>query len=162
MLRELFGQVFSNQILITAVLSWLAAQIIKAIVNACQMRSFEWSRLIGNGGMPSSHSATVTGLAMITGLKNGFHSTSFAIAFVLAAIVIKDAVGVRKETEKQSRIIEQMLERVNRISSNLKWEKLAPREKLKKFVGHNIQEVVCGVLVGLGVAIAYYLLWVRR
>ena len=162
MFREVFIQLFSNHVLIATILSWLAAQIIKLIVNAVQMHTIEWSRLLGNGGMPSSHSATVTGLALMTGLKQGFNSAYFAIAFVLAAVVIKDAIGVRKETEKQTRVIEQMLERVNRLSSNAKLGILAPREKLKKFVGHNLQEVVCGVIVGIAVSIAYYVLWVLR
>ena len=94
----------SNDMLLTAVCSWAAAQIIKTVINLVLTKSFDPGRLIGSGGMPSSHSAFVTGLATSAFIHEGPASPIFAVCFVLAFVVMYDAMGVRRETGKQAEL----------------------------------------------------------
>ena len=93
------------------VVSWAAAQLCKAIIHFTLSGSFKAERLVGSGGMPSSHAALVCSLFIGCAKKFGFSSPYFAIAFVLAAIVMYDAMGVRLEAGKQARLLNTILER---------------------------------------------------
>ena len=99
--------------------------------------------------MPSSHSATVTSVAVITGLRCGLDSPIFAIAAILALIVMHDTMGVRQETGKQAKVINSMVELINSFGRG----ELAPEETLKEFVGHTRRQVVIGAAVGCVVAL---------
>ena len=94
-------------------------------------KQFVAERMIGSGGMPSSHSATVCALATATGMVYGGGSFEFAIAVILAIIVMHDAMGVRRETGIQAKVINEMLE----VFTNM-GKKMSPEEQLKEFVGH--------------------------
>ena len=96
------------------------------------------------GGMPSSHSATVTAVAVMTGLRCGWDSPIFAIAAILALIVMHDAMGVRQETGKQAKVINSMVEIINSFGRG----ELTPEETLKEFVGHTRRQVVVGAVLG--------------
>ncbi len=148
-------KIFTNPVLLIPVLAWAIAQVLKTIINAIMNKKFEVSRLVGDGGMPSGHSATVTSLAVMAGFAEGFHSVSFAIALVLAVIVMHDALGVRRETGKQAVSIIKISELLNDYFSeqdtNLK------TDKLKVLVGHTPLQVVCGSLLGCVVAVVYQL-----
>ena len=100
----------NNRILIAAFLAWAIAQVSKTIYELIRQRKLIVSRLVSSGGMPSSHSALVTGLAAATGRVSGFGSAPFAIAVVLAAIVMYDAAGVRRAVSIQARILNQMID----------------------------------------------------
>ena len=93
---------FFNPYLATALSCWFIAQLIKIITNLFIHKKIVWERLFGDGGMPSGHSATVSSLATIIGLSEGFTSPLFAIAAVFAVVVCPDAMGVRQETGKQA------------------------------------------------------------
>ena len=149
-------KIFTNPVLLIPVLAWAIAQVLKTIINAIMNKSFDISRLIGDGGMPSGHSATVTSLTVMTGFAEGFHSVSFAISLVLAVIVMHDALGVRRETGKQAVSIIRMAEIINDYISEHD-EKLKT-DKLKVLVGHTPLQVVCGSLLGAVVAIIYQLI----
>jgi acid phosphatase family membrane protein YuiD len=133
-----------NKILITGCVAWLLSQFIKAIIYLVINKRFNWERLLGDGGMPSSHSATVTAVAVMTGLRCGWDSPVFAIATVLALVVMHDAMGVRQETGKQARVINNMLELINSFGRG----ELTPEETLKEFVGHTRRQVMIGALLG--------------
>ena len=133
-----------NKILITGCVAWLLSQFIKAIIYLVINKRFIWERLLGDGGMPSSHSATVTAVAVMTGLRCGWESPIFAIAAILALVVMHDAMGVRQETGKQARVINNMLELINSFGRG----ELTPEETLKEFVGHTRRQVVIGALLG--------------
>ena len=106
-------------------------------------KKLDWRRAFGMGGMPSSHSAFVFSLALMTGLREGFGSTYFALAFALMAVVIYDAMGVRAETGRQGAVL-------NRILRELLIEGQPITEaRLKELVGHTPLEVCGGVLLGL-------------
>jgi acid phosphatase family membrane protein YuiD len=133
-----------NPILLTGAVAWLLSQVSKAIIYLIIKKRFQWDRLFGDGGMPSSHSATVTSVAVITGLRCGLDSPIFAIAAILALIVMHDAMGVRQETGKQAKVINSMVELINSFGRG----ELTPEETLKEFVGHTRRQVVVGAVLG--------------
>ena len=134
----------SNRFLLTGISSWLWAQVIKTIIHALVTHKLDLARLVGDGGMPSGHSATVSSLAVAAAFVYGLGSFEFAIAAVLAVIVCKDAMGVRLETGKQAAIINEIVRAFDDLSS----EKL-PEVKLKEFVGHTPIQVLAGILLGV-------------
>ena len=130
----------------SAVMGWLIAQILKVLIYAVINREFKLERFVGSGGMPSSHSATVCALVTATVLEYGTSSFEFAIAGVLAIIVMYDARGVRLETGKQA-------EAINQLFDLLTDHKVEPVVKLKELVGHTPLQVVAGAILGTVVAL---------
>lgn len=149
---EQMVEMFTNPFLLAGLSGWFVAQVIKTILYAIINKRFDISRLFGDGGMPSGHSATVTSMALLIGLVQGFGSVDFAISFILAVIVCHDATGVRLETEKQAFLITEMV----KAFSELTEDKL-PEVKLKQFVGHTPIQVLAGITVGI--ANAFLLYW---
>ena len=149
-LQRLF---FGNYILSVALLSWLAAQICKTIINYILSGKFEAERMWGAGGMPSAHSALVCSMFMAAAKSQGVNSPIFAIAFILAAIVMYDAMGVRRETGEQAKVLNRM------ISDWLSEDEDAPAYlaqnggKLQEKVGHFPFEVLSGALLGILIAV---------
>lgn len=107
-------------------------------------REFVWERMIGSGGMPSSHSATVCALATATGIQYGSASFAFAIAVIMAIIVMHDAMGVRRETGIQARVLNEMMNLFREMGT-----KMSVEDKLKEFVGHTPFQVWMGALLGV-------------
>lgn len=138
-----------NSILINAIIGWGSAQILKTITHLIVYKKFVWERLLGDGGMPSAHSATVCALAGTTFLHCGPSSPEFAIACMLAIIVMHDAMGVRFETGKQAKILNEMMEIFNKMGNS----SLTADQKLKEFVGHTKLQVFMGALLGIAIAV---------
>lgn len=147
-----FRDLISNQFLLTGVSSWLWAQIIKTIIHALVTHRFDLSRLVGDGGMPSGHSATVSSLAVAAAFVYGLASFEFAIAVILAVIVCKDAMGVRLETGKQAAILNEIVKAFDDLSTG----KLS-EVKLKEFVGHTPIQVLAGIFLGIVNAVLLHL-----
>jgi hypothetical protein len=147
---------FSNVFVLTALASWAEAQVLKTIIHAIINKKFDITRLFGDGGMPSGHSATVTSLATCIGLVQGLDSVEFAIAGIIAVVVCHDAMGVRLETGKQSTVLNEMLKTLELLTS----EKL-PEVKLKEFVGHTPSQVAAGSIMGIVNAIIVYNIFLR-
>ena len=101
---NMWDELLGNQLLVSAVLGWVVAQGLKTLIDFALNKSFNKERLVGSGGMPSSHSATVCGLTTAAVIKYGVGSFEFAISFVLSMIVMYDAIGVRRETGKQAKL----------------------------------------------------------
>lgn len=137
-----------NRIFVSAVLGWFIAQVLKTIIHLFLTKQFVAERMIGSGGMPSSHSATVCALATATGMVYGGGCFEFAIAVILAIIVMHDAMGVRRETGIQAKVINEMLE----VFTNM-GKKMSPEEKLKEFVGHTPLQVLAGGILGILIAV---------
>lgn len=136
----------NNYVLVCSLLSWAIAQVCKFILNYVIDRQINFERLSGAGGMPSAHSATVTALTISSARVCGTGSTEFALAVVLAAVVIYDAMGVRHEAGEHAKIINQMLKK----SSDDDDDNEDPEIKeLKEMLGHTPLEVVGGVLLGI-------------
>ena len=145
----------TNRFLITGIISWLIAQLLKVIIHTIKNKKFDYKRLVGDGGMPSGHSATVCSVATITALVYGVGSFEFAISAIFAIIVCHDAMGVRLETGKQAAVLNEILESFNVLAT-----KELPEVKLKELVGHTPVQVAAGILVGvLNAFLMYYLIW---
>ncbi len=138
-----------NRMLIAAVIGWASAQILKTVINCIITRRFDPERLFGSGGMPSSHSAFVSALAVSAFKYEGPDSAAFAICFVLAFVVMYDAMGVRLETGKQAELLNQITE----IFSANYAEFDTPEKALKVLVGHTPLQVVFGGLLGILVGV---------
>ncbi len=148
---SIIEEILGNKILITGIIGWAVAQGLKTLIFALINRKVDLKRLTGDGGMPSSHSATVTSVAVMTGLQCGFGSAYFAIAAILAFVVMHDAMGVRLETGKQAQVINEMFEFLDRLSE----ESISMDVKLKELVGHTPMQVVAGCVLGIVVALCY-------
>ena len=96
---KIWNEILSNQVLVSAVAGWIVAQVLKTMLDFALNRTINWERMVGSGGMPSSHSATVCGLTTAAALHYGVSSFEFAVCFVLSMVVMYDATGVRRETE---------------------------------------------------------------
>jgi acid phosphatase family membrane protein YuiD len=140
-------KVFSNYPLWCAAVSWIIAQILKTVIWVIQKRRFSFISLVASGGMPSSHSATVCALATATGRLNGLDSVNFAISFILAFIVMYDAAGVRRSAGEQAKILNRIMEDIERgETENM------PR-RLKELIGHTPLQVFAGAVLGIMIAI---------
>ena len=139
-----------NVFLVTSISSWLIAQVLKLLIHTVLYKKFDISRLFGDGGMPSGHSATVSSLAVTAAFVCGVSSFEFAVSSVLAIIVCHDAMGVRLETGKQAVLLNEIIECFNVFTT----QKL-PEVKLKEFVGHTPIQVISGVLLGIVNAIVF-------
>lgn len=140
-----------NYVLVTAVISSLLAQFTKVILNLIILGKFIPERLWGAGGMPSAHSATVCALLVATGRYCGTGSAEFALALVLAIIVMYDAMGVRRETGEQAKILNRMLsEWMDRESDAMPF---LGDKKLKEMVGHTPIQVLTGAIFGIAVGL---------
>ena len=137
--------IFTNKILWSAVISWAIAQTLKIFTSLRQDRRIDWSKIMGPGGMPSSHSAFVTSLAVAIGLTEGWDSGMFAVSFVFAAVVMYDAAGVRRAAGRQARVL-------NQLMTIMLKEGHFPATKLRELLGHTPFEVVMGALLGTAIA----------
>ena len=142
---SILAQLLANRVLLGALFAWSLAQMLKVPLNYLMHHEFDWSLLLSAGGMPSSHSALVTAAFMGVGFQEGFNSPLFAVAFVLAMIVVYDATGVRRHAGDHARVINLM------IAELLTGHPLAEKE-LKEVLGHTPREVLGGILLGMVMA----------
>ncbi len=148
-----FTELFANKIFMTAAVSWLIAQIIKTIIHFFLSKEFVMERMVGSGGMPSSHSSTVTALATATYMEFGASSFEFAIAVIFAIVVMHDARGVRRETGIQAKLLNDIL----KTFEDMGRKEISAHDKLKEFVGHTPLQVIIGAILGIIIALIAYL-----
>lgn len=139
-----------NQILLLSCLSWFLAQCTKGILQKITEGVFSLQRCLASGGMPSSHSALVTCCAATTGELYGFDSGMFAIAAIVAIVVMYDACNVRRQSGEQAKAINLILKDW-RQSGEITPELL--NLQVKVLLGHTPLQVVCGAILGLCVSI---------
>jgi acid phosphatase family membrane protein YuiD len=142
---EIIKSIVTNHVLIAPAVAWLISQVLKTVLFFIKEKKLDIKRIVGDGGMPSGHSATVVCLAVMAGYAEGFGSAIFAVAIIFSAVVIRDAVGVRREVGKQARILKELTDK-----SDIK-----PEEKLKLISGHTIPEILIGMLIGVAVSVLY-------
>ncbi|KAG4999799.1 hypothetical protein GLYMA_08G102400v4 [Glycine max] len=141
------SSITSNYPLISAIVAFALAQSIKFFTTWFKDRRWDLKQLVGSGGMPSSHSATVTALAAAIGLQEGFGGPLFATALVFACIVMYDATGVRLQAGRQAEVL-------NQIVYELPAEHpLAESRPLRELLGHTPPQVIVGGILGLLTAI---------
>lgn len=144
---QYLSDLLQNEILWISVLAWFIAQVLKVIFVFLQRKKLDFRRLVGSGGMPSSHSSFTVALAMSVGFKCGFSSIEFAICVCFALVVMYDAAGVRRSAGQQARILNKIVE---------EWERgdfSHTETKLKELLGHTPVEVVAGAILGAVIAI---------
>lgn len=144
---NMINDLISNKSLITAAVAWLVAGFCKMIVDFIVNKKISISRIVGAGGMPSSHTSTVVALSIAVAYCDGVLSTTFAISIIFMIIVVHDARGVRLETGKQAEVLNKMMFE-SEAFKNLDFEK-----KLKEYVGHTPFQVLVGAIVGAIVAL---------
>ncbi|MBQ9251657.1 MAG: divergent PAP2 family protein [Clostridia bacterium] len=140
-----------NQAMICCLVAWFSAQLAKYIIDGLRHRGWSPRHLLfGSGGMPSSHTAFVSALATVAGLTDGFDSLTFAICFVLAFVVMTDAIGVRRETGRQGSAINLLMDWFT-----LEHDDTEESTELKERMGHSPLEVLVGALWGIGCALLF-------
>ena len=142
----MLNDLFHNRVLWIAIACWLIAQVLKVILYALHYKEFSFERFFGSGGMPSSHTSTVCGLAVGMARVYGLDSPLFAVSLILAIIVMYDATGVRRAAGEHARVLNQIL-----FSDP---EKMTPSQKaLKELLGHTPLEVLGGAILGIGLGL---------
>ncbi|CAL9113853.1 unnamed protein product [Musa textilis] len=139
--------VLHNYPLISAILAFAIAQSIKVFTTWCKERRWDAKQLIGSGGMPSSHSATVTALAVAIGIQDGLGSSAFATATMFASVVMYDAFGVRLHAGKQAEVLNQIVYQLPEEHP------LADTIPLRELLGHTPLQVTAGAILGFFVAL---------
>ncbi len=140
------SDLWHNRILFTALVAWAIAQGLKVPITLLAKRRFDFMRLVSPGGMPSSHSALVTSMAVAVGRVKGFASSETAIAFVLAFVVMYDSAGVRRAAGAQASVLNQIIDEVFQAGH-------IREERLRELLGHTPIEVFAGAILGTVVAI---------
>lgn len=150
MLVSIKNAMMANQPLVAALVANALAQILKFVFGYIKNRRWDWVLLLRAGGMPSSHSALVAGVAHSLGLTQGFGSPFFALAFVLAVVVIYDATGIRRQAGKHAHII-------NKMITELASGHPLKQEQLGELLGHTPLEALAGTI--LGILVAQFIWW---
>lgn len=146
-----FIDISKNKVVGIVVLAWAVAQILKVIIALIEEKRIDFTRLVGSGGMPSSHSSFVTSLATAVGRIKGFESVDFAITAVLALVVMYDATGVRRSAGEQAKILNKIAEYLDNPTDDEQFME----KKLKELVGHSPFEVFMGALLGIAIAVLF-------
>jgi len=136
------AEVLDNRVLIISLAASLIAQIAKLITGMVQGRQLQWQSLFETGGMPSSHAALVSALAVGIGCTQGWNSPIFAIATVFAVIVMYDTMGIRRAAGKQAKLLNQIVFEV--FDENRAGE----FDPLKELLGHTPLQVIAGAILG--------------
>ena len=148
-MSEMFLALTKNIVLVTAFSSWAIAQILKSLTAYYKHSEFKKERLVGAGGMPSSHTSLVVSLATAVGIKDGWDSSLFAVAVILAGVVMYDAAGVRQAAGKQAKVI-------NKLVREVRAEHTIREDRLKELLGQTPLEVLAGALLGIVMAYLFH------
>lgn len=125
---------------------WFGIQLFKLIYDLVTTKKFNFKRIMGAGGMPSSHSAVVAGIATLIGKYEGVDSSIFALAFIVAFVVMYDACGVRRAAGKQAELLNKLIETPGLTGVEVS-------EKLVEVLGHTPIQVIAGALIGVVVGL---------
>ena len=136
-------EILGNRVIQAAALAWAVAQALKVMLTLAISRRFDKSRVLGSGGMPSSHSAMACAMLMTIGFREGFSSSIFALAFCFSGVVMYDAAGVRRSTGKNAAVINQLMDMLSGNGYTF------DEKRLKELVGHTPIQVLAGALLGV-------------
>lgn len=143
--------IWNNEHLWIPLITWIIVQSCKVIIDLIKNKKLNVKRMWGAGGMPSSHSALMTSLATTIAYTEGLESPLFAVAVIMAGVVMYDAAGVRRAAGKQARVLNQIIESEG--------QNINIQEKLIELLGHTPVEVLAGAFVGILVASLLRLVW---
>lgn len=139
---EVFNEIIYNRCIYIPFFLWFVIQVFKVVSDLIKNKKLDVKRIVGAGGMPSSHSAIVCSLAVLIGREYGFDSGIFAMATIFAFIVMYDATGVRRAAGKQARILNKILETPGLTTVEV-------QEKLIEAIGHTPIQVFVGAAIGI-------------
>ncbi len=148
---NILTELASNKPLLAALLGWFIAQVLKVVFVRIREKRFDITRMIGSGGMPSSHSAFVMALTVAVAFECGVSSALFAVCVVLSFVVMYDASGVRRETGRQAEILNDIIESFGAGNAEL------AGKQLKELIGHSPIEVFAGATLGVIIGLLMYL-----
>lgn len=134
--------------LIVPFATWFFIQLFKLIYDLVTTKQFNFKRILGAGGMPSSHSAVVVSLATMIGKSQGIESQIFGLSIIFAFIVMYDAAGVRRAAGKQAKLL-------NKIVQTPGLTGVEVSEKLQEVLGHTPTQVFVGALIGVIVGMIF-------
>lgn len=135
-------QILQNKYIYVPFLTWFAIQAFKVIWDLVTIRKFNFKRIMGAGGMPSSHSAVVMAITVMVGREAGFDSYAFAMALVFSGVVMYDAAGVRRAAGKQATLLNKIVETPGLTGVEV-------QERLVEVLGHTPFQVFVGALIGI-------------
>lgn len=134
--------------IIIPISTWFFIQLFKLIYDLVKTKKFNFKRILGAGGMPSSHSAVVTSLATLIAKHEGIETSTFAVALIFACVVMYDAAGVRRAAGKQAKLL-------NKIVETPELTKVDVSERLVEALGHTPMQVVVGAIIGIIVGLIF-------
>ena len=140
-------------VILSLVLANFAAQLWKFLHRAGQHRQFDLSLLFSTGGMPSSHSSSVSAVTCSVGLVSGWSSVPFAISLCFALVVIFDAGGLRQAASIQASTLNKIIYELFEPDHQLN------KRRLKELLGHTPIQILVGILLGVGVSLGLYWVW---
>ncbi len=147
--------IFTNKILIASLTGWALAQGIKIPIEYMRTRRWNWALSFSTGGMPSSHTAIISGATLGIGLWEGFATPLFALSFVMAMLVVYDATGIRQQAGQHAARINAM---VDELAAGHPLKE-AEQQELKEILGHTWLEAFGGILWGVFVVWVFWLFW---
>lgn len=136
-----------NHMLICAVISYFLAQFLKFVICLIREKKVDFTLMFASGGMPSSHSSTVVALAISAARCFGTDSPEFAISFILAAVVMYDAAGIRRAAGEQAKVLNRMIKDLSEHND------FQADKRLKELLGHTPLQVIMGAILGCAVAL---------
>jgi acid phosphatase family membrane protein YuiD len=148
-MQNIWGDIFSNKVLWVTLLSWAFAQGLKITLGLIKGKKFNFYWILRTGGMPSAHSAAVAALAFSIGVELSFSSPIFALAAIVALIIMFDAQTWRRSIGVQARILNRMMDDIHEKGK-------VGEDRLKELVGHTPIEVFVGALIGILIVLIIY------
>lgn len=139
---KILNDIFTNKCVVIPLILWIIIQTFKVITDLVINKRLNVKRIIGAGGMPSSHSAVVCSLATCIGREYGFDTGIFAIALIMACVVMYDAAGIRRAAGKQARILNHILDTPGLTTVEI-------QERLIEALGHTPIQVFVGAIIGV-------------
>lgn len=147
--------ILNNPVFFACLIASAMAQVLKLPLEYLRTKQWDWSLILGTGGMPSSHSAVVTAAAVSVGHYEGFDTPLFGLAFAIATVVVYDATNIRRQAGFHA-------QQINRIVKEVFEGKVKPvqeLEELREVLGHSWTEALGGIVLGILVSVVVWMLW---
>ena len=137
-----FNKFINNKYIYVPLILWFFIQLFKLLYDLVKTKKFNFKRILGAGGMPSSHSAVVTSIATLIGKYEGVDSSIFALSLIVAFVVMYDACRVRRAAGKQAALLNKLVETPGLT-------RMQVSEKLVEVLGHTPVQVFVGAAIGI-------------
>lgn len=135
-------KIINNKYIYIPLIVWFCIQSFKVISDLVRTKKVDFKRIVGAGGMPSSHSGVVTTITTLIGKNEGFDTPIFAMSLVFSLIVMYDAAGVRRAAGKQASLLNKIIETPGLSGVQV-------QEKLVEVLGHTPLQVIVGAVIGI-------------